>query len=83
MAAASRVGRSRISFHAVAPGFIETDMVATMPFLAREAGRRLNAFRQGGLPEDVASAVAFFSHPNAGGLSGSVLRVCGGHMLGR
>jgi 3-oxoacyl-[acyl-carrier protein] reductase len=76
-------GLRGVTFHAVAPGFIETDMVDTMPFFAREAGRRLNAFSQGGLPEDIASAVAFFAHPEANGLSGCTLRVCGGHMLGR
>jgi 3-oxoacyl-[acyl-carrier protein] reductase len=75
--------RRSITYHAIAPGFIETDMVGTIPFFAREAGRRMNAFSQGGLPEDIASAVAFFAHPQADGLSGCVLRVCGGHMLGR
>ena len=73
-----------VSFNAIAPGFIETDMVGTIPLLAREAARRLNALQQGGLPEDIASATAFLAHPDAGmGLSGGILRVCGGHMLGR
>lgn len=81
--AAHRALPSRVIFNAIAPGFIETDMVNTIPLLAREAARRLNALGQGGLPEDVASAVAFFAHPDANAFTGGVLRVCGGHMLGR
>ena len=81
--AAAKQESSGITFNAIAPGFIETDMVGTIPFLSREAARRLNALQQGGLPEDIASAVAFLAHPDAGAISGGVLRVCGGHMLGR
>ncbi|OGO81251.1 MAG: 3-oxoacyl-ACP reductase [Chromatiales bacterium RIFOXYA1_FULL_46_5] len=71
-----------ITFNAVAPGFIETQMTAAMPFIPREVGRRLNSLHQAGLPEDVASAVAFFSRPDAVGLNGSVLRVCGQCVIG-
>ncbi|MBV5345873.1 MAG: SDR family oxidoreductase, partial [Rhodoferax sp.] len=47
-----------ITLNAVAPGFIETQMTATVPFAIREAGRRLNAMGQGGLPQDVAETIA-------------------------
>ena len=71
-----------IAVNAVAPGFIETRMTATVPFAIREAGRRLAALGQGGQPEDVGRAIAFLSSPGALGLSGNVLRVCGGALLG-
>lgn len=71
-----------ITFNSVAPGFIETQMTSTMPVLVREVGRRLNSLRQAGRPEDVASAVALFARPDASGLNGSVLRVCGQCLIG-
>ena len=43
----------------------------------------MNTFSQGGLPHDVASAIAFMCMPGSAGVVGQVLRVCGGHMVGR
>ncbi len=71
-----------ISINAVAPGFIETSMTAAIPFTIREAGRRMNSMNQGGLPQDVAEAVAWFAQPGSGAVSGQVLRVCGQSLLG-
>ncbi|CAI3798027.1 3-oxoacyl-ACP reductase [Rheinheimera sp. MM224] len=71
-----------ITFNAIAPGFIETQMTAAMPAIPREVGRRLNSLNQAGVPEDVALAVAFFARPDAAGLNGSVLRVCGQCFIG-
>ena len=68
--------------NAVAPGFIETEMTARMPFATREVARRLNSLQQGGLPQDVAEAVAFLASPAAGGIGGQVLRVCGQNLVG-
>jgi 3-oxoacyl-[acyl-carrier protein] reductase len=79
--AAELVGRG-ITVNAVAPGLIETRMTAAMPALVREAGRRLSALAQGGQPEDVAEVVTFLASPGAAGLSGNVLRVCGGALMG-
>lgn len=73
---------SGITFNAIAPGFIETQMTAAMPVVPREVGRRLNSLHQAGLPVDVAQAVAFFARPDAAGLNGSVLRVCGQCFIG-
>jgi 3-oxoacyl-[acyl-carrier protein] reductase len=71
-----------ITVNAVAPGFIETRMTAAVPLMVREVGRRLAALGQGGMPEDVARAIAFLVSPGAAGVSGQVLRVCGGALLG-
>ena len=69
--------------NAVAPGFIETEMTAKMPALTREVARRLNSLQQGGLPVDVAEAIAFLSSAEAGGIRGGTLRVCGQNMVGK
>lgn len=71
-----------IAINAVAPGFIETAMTAAMPFGTREVARRLCNLSQGGLPEDVAEMVTFLASPGAAGLTGQVLRVCGGNYVG-
>ncbi len=71
-----------ITVNAVAPGFIETQMTAAVPFATREVGRRLNAMSQGGLPVDVAEAVAWFASPGSTAVNGNVVRVCGQMMLG-
>lgn len=71
-----------ISINAVAPGFIETRMTSNMPFAIREAGRRMSSLGQGGLPQDVAEAVAWLAQPGAGAVSGQVLRVCGQSLIG-
>ncbi len=71
-----------ITVNAVAPGFIETRLTARMPVGIREVARRLNSLGQGGLPADVAEAITFLATPAACGLTGQVLRVCGGALLG-
>ena len=79
---AEELASRSIGVHAVAPGFIETRMTEAIPFATREGARRLNNLSQGGRPEDVAEAIAFLATPLASGLSGGVLRVCGGQLLG-
>jgi 3-oxoacyl-[acyl-carrier protein] reductase len=71
-----------ITINAVAPGFIETRMTAAMPIGVREAGRRMNSMRQGGLPVDVAETIAWFASPASAGVTGNVVRVCGQSLLG-
>ncbi|MBF0120797.1 MAG: 3-oxoacyl-ACP reductase [Desulfobacterales bacterium] len=71
-----------VSVNAIAPGFIETQMTAKIPFMTREAARRLCNLSQGGLPYDVAELVTFLSSPGAYGITGEVIRVCGGSFIG-
>jgi 3-oxoacyl-[acyl-carrier protein] reductase len=70
------------TINAVAPGFIETQMTASMPLGTREAGRRMNSLAQGGRPIDVAETVAWLGSPASGGVNGNVVRVCGQSLLG-
>ncbi|GAA1804018.1 3-oxoacyl-ACP reductase [Nesterenkonia flava] len=70
------------SINAVAPGFIETEMTAKIPFATREVARRLNSLNQGGRPEDVAETIAYLASPAAAGTSGMTLRVCGQNLVG-
>jgi 3-oxoacyl-[acyl-carrier protein] reductase len=81
-AMAPLLARRGLTINAVAPGFIETRMTARMPVALREAGRRMNSLRQGGLPVDVAEAVAWFASPASAGVNGNVVRVCGQSLLG-
>ncbi len=78
----THLARQGISCNAVAPGFIETPMTAQIPFVAKQFARRLATLGQGGLPDDVAEMVCFLASPSSQGINGSVLRVCGGHILG-
>ena len=71
-----------ITSNAIAPGFIETKMTEDLPFFVKEGGRRLSALKQGGVPADIAQAIAFLAGPGGKYLTGQVLRVCGGSFLG-
>ncbi|TCB51351.1 3-oxoacyl-ACP reductase [Acinetobacter sp. ANC 4779] len=74
--------KNGVTINAVAPGFIETQMTAAIPFAIREAGRRMNSMSQGGLPVDVAETIALFASSASTGLNGNVVRVCGQSLLG-
>lgn len=69
--------------NAVAPGFIETDMTAAIPLVPRQVARRASSLQQGGRPRDVAEALAFLASPQAGGINGQTLRVCGQAVVGQ
>lgn len=81
-AVAPELAAKGITANAIAPGFIETQMTAKMPFFTAEGGRRLNNLSQAGLPEDIAEATVFLSTPGSAGVTGQTLRVCGGSMIG-
>lgn len=71
-----------VTSNAVAPGFIETDMTAAIPFVSREIFRRTNSLSQGGQPIDVAETIAYLCDPASGGVDGQVIRVCGQNLVG-
>ncbi|MCI9888080.1 3-oxoacyl-ACP reductase [Micrococcales bacterium 31B] len=77
-----RLGAVGGTANAVAPGFIETDMTAKIPFATQQVARRLSSLGQGGLPQDVAETIAFLCWPQAAGVKGQTLRVCGQNLVG-
>ena len=82
-ALAPSLGQRGVSVNAIAPGFIDTAMTQAMPAGLRAQSARSNCLKQAGLPHDVAQAATFLASPGAVGVTGSVLRVCGGHVMGR
>lgn len=71
-----------ITVNAVAPGFIETQMTAAIPFGTRVGGRLLSSLQQGGETVDVAETIAYFAAPSSQAVTGNVVRVCGQAMMG-
>lgn len=72
-----------ITVNAVAPGFIETDMTNSIPFVQREIFRRTNSLQQGGKPIDVAETLAYLCDPASGAVTGQVIRICGQNVIGQ
>ncbi len=81
-ALAPKVAGRGITVNAIAPGFIETRLTAAIPVVIREVGRRLSALGQGGLPEDIGQLVTFLASPGAQGVTGQIIRDCGGALIG-
>ncbi|HEY6203722.1 MAG TPA: 3-oxoacyl-ACP reductase FabG [Candidatus Limnocylindria bacterium] len=78
---AREVAAFGITANAVAPGLIETDMVAAMPEKARAASVAETVVGHLGIPEDVAAAVTFLASDRARHITGTVLQVDGGQRL--
>src|SRR5580698_11086764 len=64
-----------ITVNCVAPGFIETDMVAAMPAAALDAVRERIPMRRLGSPEEIARAVMFLLDDTSSYVTGTVLHV--------
>ena len=72
-----------ILVNAVAPGYIETDMTSELPEAAREALSSQIAMGRLGKPEDIAPVVRFLAGPGSSYMTGQVLVVDGGLLVGR
>lgn len=84
---AIELGRYGVTANAIAPGFIETDMLRATAERMKMSFEDFRAqaaaeipVRRTGTPEDVAAAAAFFVSDEASFISGQVLYIAGGPM---
>jgi 3-oxoacyl-[acyl-carrier protein] reductase len=77
-ALARELGSRGITVNCVAPGFIETDMTASLPEEQQKALLGQIPLGHLGKPADIAHAVAFLASPQAGYVTGQELHVNGG-----
>jgi len=82
MAIAREVGSRNITCNAVAPGFIETAMTAALSEDFRQDALKNIPLGRLGTSEDVANAVVFLASEEASYITGHVLNVNGGMLMG-
>ena len=82
MAIAREVGSRSITCNAVSPGFIETAMTSGLSDDLKQNAVKMIPLGRVGTPEDVASAVAFLASEEASYITGHVLNVNGGMLMG-
>jgi 3-oxoacyl-(acyl-carrier-protein) reductase len=75
---ARELARKGITVNAVAPGFVETDMVNGMPETAINQVKAMTPMGRLGKPEEIADAVVFLASPRSSYVTGQVLAVNGG-----
>lgn len=78
---ARELGRKGINVNAVAPGFIATEMVSTVPEKVLDMLKEKTPLGKLGDPEDIANAYLFLSSDEAKFINGAVLSVDGGLVL--
>jgi 3-oxoacyl-[acyl-carrier protein] reductase len=79
---ARELGRHNIRVNAIAPGFISTEMVASMPEDILAGMKERTPLRRLGQPRDIANAYLFLASDEASFITGAVLRVDGGIVVG-
>ena len=79
---ARELGRYGIRVNAVAPGIIDTDMMRAVPEKARESLRAHTPLGRMGQPADIANAYLWLASEAASFVSGAVLSVDGGIVMG-
>ena len=82
MAVAREVASRNITVNAVAPGFIETAMTSALSEELKEKMRTTVPLGRTGTDSDVAHAVKFLASEEAGYITGEVLKVNGGILMG-
>jgi 3-oxoacyl-[acyl-carrier protein] reductase len=82
MAMAREVASRNITCNAVAPGFIETSMTAVLSEEFKQNAVKAIPLGRVGTPDDIASAVCFLASEEASYITGHVLNVNGGMLMG-
>jgi 3-oxoacyl-[acyl-carrier protein] reductase len=82
MAMAREVASRNITVNAVSPGFIETSMTAVLNEELKQNMTKNIPLGRAGSPEDIASAVNFLASEEASYITGHVLNVNGGLLMG-
>jgi 3-oxoacyl-[acyl-carrier protein] reductase len=82
MAIARELGSRNITCNAVAPGFIETAMTDVLSAEFKQNAAKQIPLGRVGSPADVAGAVAFLASDEASYITGHVLNVNGGMLMG-
>jgi len=82
MALAREVASRNITCNAVAPGFIETSMTSGLSEEFKQTALKMIPLGRVGTPDDVANAVAFLASEEASYITGHVLNVNGGMLMG-
>ncbi len=82
MAVAREVASRNITVNAVAPGYIETAMTAGLAPELKEQVAKMIPLGRAGSDHDVANAVRFLASEQAGYITGHVLNVNGGMLMG-
>ncbi len=82
MAIAREVASRNITCNAVAPGFIDTAMTSALSEEFKENALKLIPLGRVGTPDDVAHAVCFLASDEAAYITGHVLNVNGGMLMG-
>jgi acetoacetyl-CoA reductase/3-oxoacyl-[acyl-carrier protein] reductase len=80
--AARELGAFGIRVNAVAPGWIDTPMTAGVPADVRQRAQDESPLGRLGEPDDVARAVVFLTSALGRHITGQVLRVDGGQLIG-
>jgi len=82
MALARELGSRNVTVNAVAPGFIETAMIAGIPAELKQKLLTLVPLGRLGSDREVAMAVCFLASEDAAYITGHVLNVNGGMLMG-
>jgi 3-oxoacyl-[acyl-carrier protein] reductase len=78
---AKELARYRVRVNVVAPGFVTTDMTASLPEAHKQEALARVPLKRFGTPQDVAEAVGFLVSERAGYITGQVIQVDGGMVL--
>ena len=75
------LAQGNIRVNAVAPGFIETGMVADVPKKILDIMKEKTPLKKLGKPNDIASAYLFLASDDANYINGAILSVDGGLVI--